>query len=117
MIHEEKKIAKIIQELAMYFFSIGADTISSKIEIKEDVVKLTFRANYLPENEEDIQYLEKCLSTEQRNEGMGDIYWELMGSGDPGESNQMLLVSMLVDDYEVQKYENEIELHLYKNRV
>ena len=117
MVHEEKKLAKIIEELAMYFFSIGADTISSKIEKKEDKVKITFRSNYLPEYEEDIQYLEECLSNEQRNQGMGDVYWELIGSGDPGESSQLLLLAMLVDSYEIHKFENEIELHLYKKRT
>lgn len=117
MVHEEKKLAKIIEELAMYFFSVGADTIESKIEKKEDHVKITFRANYLPEYEEDVQYVEECLGNEQRNQGMGDVYWELIGSGDPGESSQLLLLAMLVDSYEIQKSENQIELHLYKKRT
>lgn len=117
MVHEEKKLAKIIEELAMYFFSIGADTISSKIEKKENDVKITFRANYLPEYKEEVDYLEECLGNEQRNAGMEDAYWELIGSGDPGESSQLLLLAMLVDKYEVKKFENEIELYLYKKRT
>uniref|UniRef100_UPI004057BC3D hypothetical protein n=1 Tax=Agathobacter sp. TaxID=2021311 RepID=UPI004057BC3D len=117
MVHEEKKVAKIIEELTMYFFSIGANTISSKIEKKEENVKITFRSDYLPEYEEDIQYLEECLGNEQKNAGMEDVYWELIGSGDPGESSQLLLLAMLVDRYEIHKSGNEIELHLYKKCV
>ena len=114
MKHEEKKVAKIVEELTMYFFSIGANTVSSKIEKQEENMKITFRADYLPEYEEDIEYLEECLGNEQRNAGMEDVYWELIGSGDPGESSQLLLLAMLVDKYEVHKFENEIELQLYK---
>lgn len=112
MKHEEKKAAKIIEELTMYFFSLGANTISSKIEKQEGNMRITFRADYLPEYEEDIDYLEECLGNEQRNAGMEDVYWELIGSGDPGESSQLLLLAMLVDKYEIRKFGNEVELQL-----
>ncbi len=116
MVHEEKKIAKIIEELTMYFFYIGGDKISSKIEREGGKVKITFHSNYLPGYEDAIAYLEKCLGTEQRNEGMEDIYWELTGSGDPGESSQLLLLAMMVDKYEIHKTEDEMELILYRMR-
>lgn len=115
MTHEEKKVGKIIEELTMYFFSIGGDKISSSIEKSEAGVKITFCSNYSLEYEENIQYLEKCLNTE-KNEGMEDIYWELTGSGDPGESSQLILVGMMVDSHEIKHYGNEIELILYKNK-
>ena len=115
MRHEEKKVAKIVEELTMYFFSIGSDKISSSIERSEEGEKIVFRANYLPEYEESIQYLEECLN-EEKNEGMEDIYWELAGSGDPGESSQLILLGMMIDRHEVHKFENEVELVLYKNK-
>lgn len=37
MVHEEKKYAKIIEELTMYFFTIGSDKMSSGIEKKKMV--------------------------------------------------------------------------------
>lgn len=114
MKHEEKKVAKIVEELTMYFFSLGANAVTSKLEKQEETMKITFRADYLPEYEEDIEYLEECLGNEQRNAGMEDVYWELIGSGDPGESSQLLLLAMLVDNYEIRKFGNEIELQLYK---
>lgn len=113
MIHDEKKVANILEELTMYFFSIGGDKISTCIEKGKEEVKIVFRANYLPEYEENIQYLENALSTE-KNEGMEDIFWELAGSGDPGESSQLILIGMMVDRYELHRLENEIELCMYK---
>lgn len=114
MAHRERKVSKMVQELTMYFFSLGANTVSSKIEREGENMKITFRADYLPEYEEDITYLEECLGNEQKNPGMEDVYWELMGSGAPGESSQLLLLAMLVDKYEIKKFENEIELQLYR---
>ena len=115
MIHQEKKVGKIIEELTMYFFSIGADKISSIIEKSEAGVKITFHSNYSLEYEENIEYLEECLNVE-KNEGMEDIYWGLTGSGDPGESSQLMLVGNMIDSHEIQLYGNEIELVLYKNK-
>ena len=34
MIHEEKKTAKIVEELTLFFFALGADKIQSGIEKK-----------------------------------------------------------------------------------
>ena len=117
MEHIEKKTARIIEELTMYFFSIGATMIESKIEIQENHMKMIFHANYLPEYEEEITYLEKCLSNEQKNDGMEDVYWELVGSGGSSNSSQLLLLGMLIDAYEMKKSDNEIELLLYKESV
>ncbi|MDY3251345.1 MAG: hypothetical protein SOX32_13495 [Candidatus Choladocola sp.] len=113
MVHEEKKVAKIVEELTIYFFANGADRMNSGIERNDDQIRITFRSNYLPECEHSIHTLEKYLS-EPKNAAIEDIYWELAGSGDPGESNQLLLIGMMVDRYEIKKYENEVELILYK---
>lgn len=114
MDHIEKKTAKIVEELTSYFFSVGATTIESKIEVMENHMKIVFRANYLPEYEEDIQYLQNCLDNDQKNDGIEDVYWELIGSGTSGGSSQLLLLGMLVDAFELKKMENEVELLLYK---
>lgn len=113
MIHEEKKITKIVEELTIFFFSIGADMISSNIKKNENQVRITFRANYNPEYEHSIHTLEKYLK-EPKNEAVEDIYWGLAGSGDPGESTQLLLLGMMIDRYELKKYKNEVELLLYR---
>lgn len=116
MIHEEKKITKIVEELTIYFFAIGADKISSQIEKLDGEVRITFRSNYLPEYEPGIHTLEKYFN-EPKNEAIEDIYWELAGSGDPGESTQLVLLGMMIDRYEIKRYEQEVELVLYKEML
>lgn len=113
MIHEEKKIAKIVEELTMFFFTVGGDKMSSGIEKEGQEVKITFSSNYRPEFAHSIDKLEEYLN-EPKNPGIEDVYWELAGSGDPGESSQLLLVGMMIDRYDLKRTENEVTLHLYK---
>ena len=48
MIHEEKKTAKIVEELTMFFFAIGAVQINSRIEKEDANAVITFEADYDP---------------------------------------------------------------------
>lgn len=113
MVHEEKKITKIVEELTIFFFAIGADKISSGIEKLEKETKITFRANYHAEYEDNIRSLQKYLN-EPKNEAIEDIYWSLAGSGDPGETTQLLLLGMMVDHYDMKHEGNEVELTMYR---
>ena len=113
MIHEEKKIGKIVEELTMFFFALGAKNIESKIERDEKEVKITFRSDYKPEFERKILKAEQYL-LEPKNEGMEDMYWELAGCGDPGESSELLLVGMMIDHHEFRKSDNEVEIVFYR---
>ena len=113
MTHGEKKIAKIIEELTMYFFTVGADDIQSEIKLFGRDVVIDFRANYKAEYREMLHSLEKYLN-EPKNEGIEDFYWELAGSGDPGETSQLLLVGMMIDKAEITIGEKEVILKLYK---
>ncbi|MDE7008792.1 MAG: hypothetical protein K2P07_11665 [Lachnospiraceae bacterium] len=45
---------------------------------------------------------------------MEDIYWELAGSGDPGETSQLLLLGMMIKKAEIEIDEKEVRLKLYK---
>lgn len=113
MTHEEKKVAKIIEELTMYFFAIGADEMQSGIRRTGDQVVITFRANYHIDFEEKLERMEEYLN-EPKTEGIEDIYWELAGSGDPGETSQLLLVGMMIDRAEIVREKGFVELTLYK---
>ena len=113
MVHEEKKIGKIVEELTMFFFALGAKNIESKIERIENEVKITFHSDYNPEYEHKVLKAEQYL-LEPRNEGMEDMYWELAGSGDPGESGQLLLVGMLINHHEFHLGEGEVEFVFYR---
>ena len=116
MVHEEKKVGKIIEELTMFFFTIGADKIQTGIEKSDKQVVIEFKANFNPEYTDRVERLNQFLN-EEKNEGMEDIYWELAGSGDPGETSQLLLVGMMVDKADVCVRETEVELRLYKEML
>lgn len=113
MNHGEKKIAKIIEELTIYFFSIGADRMESGISREGSQVTISFKANYQKEYRERLNNLEKYFN-EPKNEGIEDFYWELAGSGDPGESSQLLLLGMMIDRAEVNISDTQVELRLFK---
>ena len=113
MTHGEKKITKIIEELTLFFFSVGADRIRSGINKDGNEIKITMQAKYDSEYKGNLHSLEEYLN-EPKNEAMEDYYWELAGSGDPGESNQLLLVGMMIDKAEVTIENNQVSLVLYK---
>lgn len=113
MLHEERKISKIVEELTVYFLAIGADNIQSGIEIRQNQAVIYLQANYSPEYGERLESMEKYLN-EQKNDGIEGIYWELAGSGDPGESSQLLLVGMMIDRAEIERLEGQVKLTLYK---
>lgn len=116
MVHEEKKVGKIIEELTMFFFAIGADKIQTGIEKSDKQVIIEFKANFNPEYADRVERLNQFLN-EEKNEGMEDIYWELAGSGDPGETSQLLLIGMMIEKADVCVRETEVELRLYKEML
>lgn len=116
MVHEEKKVGKIIEELTMFFFAIGADKIQTGIEKSDKQVVIEFKANFNPEYADRVERLNQFLN-EEKNEGMEDIYWELAGSGDPGETSQLLLIGMMIEKADVCVRETEVELRLYKEML
>lgn len=113
MIHEEKKIAKIVEELTIFFFAIGADKIQSGIEKEGRNAVITFRANYWPEYSGKLHSLDDYLNC-PKNDGIEDVYWELAGSGDPGETSQLLLVGMMIDKARIRMEGEFVYLKLYK---
>ncbi len=113
MEHSEKKVAKIIEELTMYFFAAGADRIESGISREKDRIVIEFTSNYLPEYRDRFDQLDKAFH-EPKNEGIEDYYWELAGSGDPGESSQLTLLGMMVDDAQMEITDAQVRLKLYK---
>ena len=114
MIQGERKLARIIEALTMFFFGLGADRIQSDIALSVDQAVIRFRANYQKEYRQQLCRLEECFN-EPKNRGIEDFYWEMAGSGDPGEDSQLLLVGMMIDKAEIAVEEEEVSLILYKN--
>ncbi len=113
MVHEEKKVAKIIEELTMFFFTVGSDEIETRIKRDENSDFIWISANYNPEYRDELDYLDEFLNKE-KNDGLEDIYWELVGSGDPGETSQLLLIGMMIDKAEIKIEDSRVEVKLYK---
>ena len=111
--HVRKKIGKIVEELTMYFFAVGAREIESRIVKNGKVFEITFSADYKHEFDENLKSLDKYLN-ETKNEGIEDIYWELAGSGEPGESSQLLLIGMMIDRAEIDIQDDRVRMKLYK---
>lgn len=113
MMHNEKKLANIVEELTMFFFAIGATDVRSSVQIKDCRGRIEFDADYKTEYRGKLSSLEKYLN-EPKNEGLEDFYWELAGSGDPGETSQLLLVGMMIDKAEIKIDVNRVKIILYK---
>lgn len=113
MTHEEKKVGKIVEELTMFFFSVGAEHIHTGIDRQGSQVVITMESDYAPDCEYGLHHLKEYLN-EPKNDSVEDIYWELAGSGDPGESSQLLLVGMMLDKAEVEIAAGKVRLKLYK---
>ena len=116
MIHERRKVAKIVEELTIFFFSVGATKMNSSIEYDGSMANITFQSDFEVENRYKVMELEKYFN-EPKNAGMEDIYWELAGSGDPGEPGQLLLLGMMVVRAAVTISEGFAEMTLYKQLI
>lgn len=113
MSHNEKKLANIVEELTMFFFSVGAKEIRSGIRVEGRTAEIEFVADYQQEYSDRLDSLEKYFN-EPKNEALEDFYWELTGTGDPGESSQLLMVGMMIDRADVEIGEDRVSLRLYK---
>lgn len=116
MIHERRKVTKIVEELTIFFFSVGSTKMNSEIEYDGHSATITFTANFEPENRKKVKELDTYFN-EPKNAGMEDIYWELAGSGDPGEPGELLLLGMMIDSAQVNVGETTAELKLYKELI
>lgn len=114
MLHDEKKIAKIVEELTIFFFGIGGNDISSTIKREGNQAIISFRSNYNAKCAHKLDGMERSLQ-KQKNEGIEDIYWELAGSGEPGETSQLLLIGMMVDAAQVTIEGGYVTIELTKD--
>ena len=81
--------------------------------VNGNLVEILFESNYKHELAYNLHRLKEYLN-EPKNESLEDIYWELAGVGDPGESSQLLLVGMMLDRADVEITDDLVRLHLYK---
>ncbi len=113
MMQEMRKASKIVEELTLYFLALGADHVESSIDKQGRKGTIRFRANYDPEYRNKVEKLEELLN-QSKNHGMEDLYWELAGSGNPGDSSQILLVGMMIDSAQIEMEGSQVSMVLQK---
>lgn len=114
MLHEEKKTAKIVEELTMFFFGIGGNEMTSSIKREQKKVYIRFTSNYHHAFAHKIEVMEDYLNR-PKNDGIEDIFWELAGSGDPGEASQLLLIGMMIDQAVIHRHEGYVTIEIEKS--
>ncbi len=115
MTHEEKKAAKIAEELTMYFFALEASYIDTRIEKQPEQTVITLKADFNPVYADKLSRLDQYLNG-QKNDSMEDIYWELAGSSDPGEPSQLLLIGAMIEHAEITIRSDCVTIKLYRKR-
>ncbi len=113
MLQNEKKLANIIEELTRFFFSIGAKDICTKVHVEDHCAEIEITSDYQQKYNDKLESLMKYFN-EPKNEALEDFYWELTGTGDPGESSQLLMVGMMIDKADVEIGEDQVRVKLYK---
>lgn len=98
MRHVRKKVVKVCEELTMFFFSIGADEITSQIRQGEESYTIIFNTNYQPQHAPMLAKLDKYLSY-GKDVGAEEEYWALAGTSELGEGTEIMLLGMMISDY------------------
>lgn len=62
MTHEEKKTAKIVEELTMFFFALEASYIDARIEREEDRAVIRVEADFNPAYADKLSHLDPYLN-------------------------------------------------------
>lgn len=110
MKHVKKRIAKIVDELTTYFFSMGATDININLKDEKEYYKISLKCNYTKDQgkiDKLIKYL-KCAKQEE----MEEYFWEL--AGDCDVDTELTLVGMMTDEAEIDINGNQIEVNLIK---
>ncbi len=113
MICEKKKLVKIVEELTLFFFTVGGNDISSRIHETDEKAIITISSNYFPECYSKLDSLKEFL-TRERNSCIEDVYWELAGCGDTDHSSQLLLVGVMVDSAVINVTDDRVNVTLEK---
>jgi len=96
MIHIKKRILKSIEELMLFFFSVGAKDISTHFERKENGYILTVSGDYDPQKIEHLKHLEEHLNA-PKDPAVLECFWELAGESDVTSDSELYLVGQMAD--------------------
>jgi len=108
----QKKLIRVMNELVHYYFNLHMDEVFMEIKQEEDRSSLAI-SGYPSVCEPDaLKRLEKKLNKPRQPE-LEEYYWNLIGSVDSSE--QMNMVSMLIDSAEVEYKQGKLTITVYRN--
>src|SRR6056297_2157620 len=113
MINEKQRIAKIIDEMTMFFFSMGAKDISTNINIGPDETVITFESDFKGDQKKKIEKLVKCMKI-PKQEGMEEYYWSL--TGECNIDTELSVVGMMTDKIDMDIKGNHIHMVLHREK-
>ena len=113
MIHEKQRIVKIIDEMTLFFFSMGAKDISTSIRIEDNETLITLDSDFAGDQKKNIEKLVKCMKI-PKQEGMEEYYWSL--TGECNIDTELSVVGMMTDKIEMEIKGNHIHMVLHREK-
>ena len=83
MKHIRKRISKIIDEMMLFFFSVGGQKIHIDYEHLDVGYRIAMESDYDPASREDLEHLDRYLNG-PKDESILEYYWELAGERESG---------------------------------
>ena len=111
MLHEQNKTTKIVAEVSMYLFYLGATEIESKIKIRENEAIICLKSDYNAAFQNKFTSALRLLS-KPRDEALENEFWSLAGSTEIGEASQLLLVGSMTDKADLSFDETTVTITL-----
>ncbi len=111
MTEVQQKLLRVLNELLHYYFDLRMEDIS--IEILQGKTESSMILSGYPSivDREELQELSKQLN-KPRQEELEEYYWNLVGTVDSSE--QMNLVSMLIDSANVELDDGKLTIQVYR---
>ncbi len=115
MHHTKKKIARIVDELITFFYSVGGSDFDIKIREDEEQHAIFFCSDYKKEYMPEIKQLCNYLN-QGRSPSIEESYWGLAGGSDMGAESELLLIGAMIDHADIKVEDERITFYLYRNR-
>lgn len=72
-------MTKVIDELIVFFFSVGSDGVQMDLRKLEDGYELSLKSRYDPAESKKVNDLDRFLNQAEKNEGLEEFFWQLAG--------------------------------------
>lgn len=111
MKNEHKKNIKLVNEIMLLCFKLGADNINIDFKTIENKSIITINAKIISLSNNDLKIIKNLLSTPRRKD-MEEYYWNL--NGDDENNYELSLVGMMTDEVHVDYHKDILYLKLIR---